>query len=264
MEEINVPRVVDLASRTGKILLQSGADIVRVEDTINHIMRSYGINEYDIFTVSNGVFISASDVRVKIGENERSRTRICNVPRSSTNLGKVDAINSLSRRIEAENLPLDAAEAELDRIEAMPKESALFRIIMAAVGAGALCIIFDGSFTDALCAILVTLIYYPFSVLLDTTELSKLLTNLIGGIAIGLLSVGCVRLGLAKSPDPIIIGAIMPLIPGVMFVNAVRDIASGDYITGSVRMIDAAVIAAGIAMGVGVALITVRYFGFAV
>lgn len=264
MEEINVPRVVDLASRTGKILLESGSDIVRVEETINHIMHSYGIYEYDIFTVASGIFISASDVKAKVGDSRRSRTRICNVPRSSTNLGKVDAVNTLSRRIEAEHLSLDTAEEELCKIEKMPKELPLFRIASAAVGAGALSLIFGGTYMDLLAALLVTALYYPLSIILDRTGLSKLLTNLISGICIALFSVGCVKIGLGDGLDMVIIGAIMPLIPGVMFVNAIRDIAAGDYITGSVRLIDAVVIAFGIALGVGITLMFFRSVGLAI
>ena len=48
-----------------------------------------------------------------------------------------------------------------------------------------------------------------------------------------------------------IIGSIMPLIPGVAFTNAIRDIADGDYIAGSVRMMDALLVFFCIAMGVG-------------
>ena len=50
-----------------------------------------------------------------------------------------------------------------------------------------------------------------------------------------------------------IIGSIMPLIPGVSFTNAIRDIADGDYISGSVRMLDALLVFFSIAIGVGMA-----------
>ena len=49
-----------------------------------------------------------------------------------------------------------------------------------------------------------------------------------------------------------VIGSIMPLIPGVPFTNAIRDIANGDYISGSVRMLDALLVFFCIAIGVGV------------
>jgi len=48
-----------------------------------------------------------------------------------------------------------------------------------------------------------------------------------------------------------IIGSIIPLVPGVPFTNAIRDIADGDYISGSVRMLDALLVFFCIALGVG-------------
>ncbi len=47
---------------------------------------------------------------------------------------------------------------------------------------------------------------------------------------------------------------IMPMIPGVAFVNAIRDIADTDFLSGLVRMIDALLVFVYIAIGVGVTL----------
>ena len=49
-----------------------------------------------------------------------------------------------------------------------------------------------------------------------------------------------------------IIGAIIPLVPGVPFTNGIRDIANGDYISGAVRLLDAILVFLCIAIGVGV------------
>ena len=51
-----------------------------------------------------------------------------------------------------------------------------------------------------------------------------------------------------------IIGSIMPLVPGLAFVNAIRDIADSDFLSGTVRMIDALLVFVYIAVGVGVTL----------
>ena len=48
-----------------------------------------------------------------------------------------------------------------------------------------------------------------------------------------------------------IIGAIIPLIPGVSFTNGIRDIADGDYISGVVRLLDTLLVFLCIAVGVG-------------
>ena len=54
--------------------------------------------------------------------------------------------------------------------------------------------------------------------------------------------------------DGMIIGAIMPLVPGMAFTNAIRDIADSDFLSGTVRMIDALLVFVYIAIGVGFTL----------
>lgn len=57
--------------------------------------------------------------------------------------------------------------------------------------------------------------------------------------------------GIGHHLDKVIIGSIIPLVPGVNFTNAIRDIADQDYIAGSVRMLDALLVTFCIALGVG-------------
>lgn len=54
--------------------------------------------------------------------------------------------------------------------------------------------------------------------------------------------------------EGMIIGSIMPLVPGLAFVNAIRDIADSDFLSGTVRMIDALLTFVYIAVGVGLTL----------
>ena len=58
------------------------------------------------------------------------------------------------------------------------------------------------------------------------------------------------RIGFGESLSNMIIGAIMPLVPGVPFVNGVRDLANSDYIAGLTRLTDAMLGFVCIALGV--------------
>ena len=51
-----------------------------------------------------------------------------------------------------------------------------------------------------------------------------------------------------------IIGALMILTPGIAFTMGIRDFVQGDYLSGTIRMIDALLIAASIAIGTGLVL----------
>ena len=253
MDGKEIKRAVDISARTGSILLRSGADITRVEDTLNHMMRSFGVKKYDIFTITNGIFLSASADDAPEGMGDY--TRICEVPKNSSDLGRIDMVNTLSRDIEAGKCDMDGAEKRLEEIENSKKYNVFISLGAAAVASGAFSYLFGGSFVDALLAALIGFSYYILFIQLDKTKLSKLLTNGICGCLLALLSVACFRLIPGVNLDKVIIGAIMPLIPGVAFVNSVRDIAAGDYISGTIRMIDAIVTASGIAIGVGVTIL---------
>ena len=65
---------------------------------------------------------------------------------------------------------------------------------------------------------------------------------------------------MAINVEMVIIGAIMPIVPGAAFTTAIRDIADEDYIAGAVRMLDALLVTFCIAMGVGVVMIAYHHF----
>jgi uncharacterized membrane protein YjjP (DUF1212 family) len=254
-----IKKAVDIAARAGSMLLRSGADITRVEDTIRHMMVSFGVRKYDIFTITNGIFISASADDAPEGMGDY--TRICEIPRNSSDLGRVDMINTLSRDIEAGKYDMDGAEKRLDEIEKAKPYHPLINLVAAAVASGAFSFLFGGSFIDAVLAAAIGFSYYYIFILLDRTKLSKLLTNAICGCILALMTIGFTKLIPGVNMNMVIVGAIMPLIPGVAFVNSIRDIAAGDYISGAIRMIDAVVVAAGIAVGVGLTIAVFTRFG---
>lgn len=91
---------LDVASLAGDILLASGAEIFRVEETIDRIARAYGVNSSDAFVLSSGIFLTAESGK------KQEFARVRHIPLSAARLDKVTAVNQLSREIE------EAARAE--------------------------------------------------------------------------------------------------------------------------------------------------------
>ena len=54
--------------------------------------------------------------------------------------------------------------------------------------------------------------------------------------------------------DKVLIGIIMLLIPGIMLTNSIRDILLGDIISGSLRLVEAILMAATLALGMMAAI----------
>ena len=258
MENDENIRVIDLASKAGRLLLESGSDITRVEDTISHILDAFGIKDYDLYTLTNGIFLSSLN---KSKEGKQDYTRIHTIPSQSTNLGRIDAINTLSRDIAEGRCTLGEAETRLDKIQNAPPMKTIVRLLATALASGAFCMMFGGGLIDGAICALIGFLYYFIAIQFEKTQLSKLLTTGVCGIIFATLAILSYHFGLCRNLDKVIIGDIMPLIPGLSTVNAVRDIAAGDYLSGAVRIIDAVVITVGIAVGVGVSIIVFTSLG---
>ncbi len=65
MDTINDKLVMELALQAGHLLLENGAEIFRVEDTMDRICHHYGVESGNEFVLSNGIFITAGDDREK-------------------------------------------------------------------------------------------------------------------------------------------------------------------------------------------------------
>ncbi|MGI6011792.1 MAG: threonine/serine exporter family protein [Ruminococcus sp.] len=239
-------RVLDLAMGAGKILLQSGAEIFRVEETIRRISKHYGVENSNAFVLSNGIFLTGQD---RMGE---MYAYVKHIPISGTQLNKVDAVNRLSREIE-QGLDLELAEKKLRHIKTMPGKKPLTLVLASGLGAGCFCYILGGMLDDSLAAVLAGGLVGLYQVLMGKRKhaTSKLTLNLLGAFLATAMSLLFYRMKIGYDYRAITVGAIMPLIPGVAFVTSIRELANGDYIAGIIRLLDALLVSAGIAMGVG-------------
>lgn len=244
--------VLEIAMQAGHILLENGAEIFRVEETIDRICRHFGIESANSFVLSNGIFTTSGN------EREQIFAKVQHIPVSGTHLNRVAAVNQLSREIEAQGLSLMEVKRRLALISVMPGKTKTMQVLASGVGSACFCYLFGGSLRDALAAFLTGLILYLYVLFLSAPRLSKIIGNIGGGALVTLLCGAFYFLKLGEHLNFMIIGSIMPLIPGVAFTNAIRDIADGDYISGSVRMLDALLVFFCIAIGVGMAFSLVQ------
>ena len=237
-------KIMEVSLQAGHILLENGAEIFRVEETMDRICRYYGLQSGNAFVLSNGIFMTAGN------EKENFFAKVQHIPVSGTHLDKVTAVNQLSREIEQGLYTLDEAAAELERIKRMPDKRKRVQIFASGLGSAAFCYLFGGNWTDSMVAFGAGLLLYAY-ILQISVHLSKIVGNILGGILVTMFC-GLLRLaGVGEHLNFMIIGSIMPMIPGVAFTNAIREVADADYIAGTVRMMDALVSFFSIAMGVG-------------
>jgi uncharacterized membrane protein YjjP (DUF1212 family) len=238
-------KALQLATDAGHILLENGAEINRVEDTMQHIASAYGIEGESFYVLSNGI--------ISTGEHF---ARAEFIPIRGTQLSRVVEVNQLSREIDAsEPMPLDELERRLRSIRQSPSKPWWELVVGIALGVSSFSILFGGSFVDAGATFAAGLLLGLFMTFVGS-RLSRIFSNLLGGLVGGLLCIMCVRLFQFNLHLPnMIIGTIIALVPGVPFTNGMRDLANEHYLAGTTRLLDAFLAFLCIALGVVVSLL---------
>lgn len=240
---MNDNEILDFVTDIGKILLENGAETYRVEDTISRLLKALNIENSETFATNTGLFVCIEN-----------HTKVKRIKKRNMNLKRISEINDLSRKFVANNICLEEAKEKLKAIQ----NSNLYSLPIVTTSIGVTCfffsLLFKGTIYDAIGAFIVGFLLNIFTIFLSTKKISNFLQICLSGFFVAIVSLVNLNLGIGKDINNVIISAVMPLVPGVCFTNAIRDIFEGDYISGGSRIFEAIVIAVSIAIGVGAVL----------
>ena len=233
----------------GEELLISGAEVARVEDTIRRLCMAYGAESVDVFTITSSVIVTAD-----FGERG-CITQTRRISGLKFNLSAFEALNGLSRRACSERMEPVKLREELNHIGSLPKYSYGQNCGIWALIASSFSLFFGGNFFDAFLSGFIAVVLFAVQNFLGRLRVnsyfSTVLCSLVGGFLSNLAYV--IYLGKVEiHPSMINIGIIMLLIPGIALTNAIRDMFSGDTISGLLRFIEALVLSVAIAWGFAV------------
>ena len=237
-------RIMDFIMAAGQTLLENGAEVFRVEQTMEIMARSFHLREFHVYVLTNGIFASA-------GTAEISEVR--NVPSRTTHLSRVAAVNALSREIAEGNMTLDEAESRLVLARRIPFPKDWVQLVSGMCGAFCFALIFGGDLKAGLAAAAAGVAANAYLLFCGRRGVGGGFRTISTAALITLCCIlGCGLLG--TEPSHAIIGTLMILTPGIAFTMGIRDFVQGDYLSGTIRMIDALLIAASIAIGAGLVL----------
>ena len=253
------PELLECLLDMGEILLENGAEISRVEDTLVRTGKAYGAKQVDAFVITSIIILSIEFADPRNPELELEALTGTRRIYSSTGtyFHKIEEINSLSRKICSERIYLHEFRSSLNEIAAMTKNDNLVTF-GGVIAAGSFAVFFGGSLNDGLVAslfaVMITALQNKLGHTQVNTSASNLLISLITGLCVGFL--GKVFAGLHV--DKILIGDIMLLVPGLAMTNSVRNILVGNTISGIIRLIESFIWALALAGGIMTAMIIVE------
>ena len=225
---MQINELVTFAADVGRGLLESGAETSRVEDTVERIIRHFYDGKSEVLVVMTGLFVTVGDV-----------TKTVRVRRRTINLDKVSKINMMSRDIADDKIDFEEALKRFEYVMAQKPYPLWVKTVAVAFCCGFFTLLFGGNAFDGL------------NSFLRKHHTAEFIITFSGGVVIALLILLFYAIGLGKNINPMITGAIMPLVPGLAITNAIRDIIAGDYLSGGARLFDAIVVAIALATGAG-------------
>lgn len=251
--------LIEMAVLAGEIMLVSGAEVYRIEDTVSRILKQSGCKGIDVFALATGIFATLSDPSIE------PITVVRRVNRRATNLNRVYRVNHVSRRFCSGELSLKEAQEELLEIKTAVEYGFLHKCFGYIVTSAFFAVLFGGGWLDCLSSGIVGVVLALAVAVVSWLKFNDFCQNAAGSFALAMTALllrTFVFTGM--NIDAVIISAIMPMVPGVIFTSAIRDTLNGDYSSGVARIAEAIVVALGVASGVGAAMMAFRMMGGAV
>ncbi|MDO5300908.1 MAG: threonine/serine exporter family protein [Tissierellia bacterium] len=241
-------QLIDLAITAGYKLIAYGAEIYRAEDTVYRMCSSRDeMKEVFVFGLTNAIFVTAQF-------EGQTLTLFKNVEISNLDLERIRQINAFSREFVQGDISLDQGYARLSAIDDSPNRSFFLKSLFIALCASCFSYIFGGTWLDFFCTLIIGMNLGFFQQSELALSMSFFPQTVIASLIASSQGVLIAMSPLNVNLDMIIIGSIMPLVPGMAMTNSLRDIMSGDFLSGLISATKAVFTAFAIALGVGISL----------
>ncbi|MGE7020895.1 threonine/serine exporter family protein [Solibacillus cecembensis] len=236
---------IDCFLLAGRIMMESGAETYRVQDTMLRMARSQNMMDTQSYVTPTGIIFS-------LGRTQP--TRITSISTRITDLHRIVLVNNVSRKLTSQMITLERAYDELKLIEKtnyfLP---ILLQVLAASIASSCFLFLYKGMLTDIPTAFVAGGIGLYIVTIIHKMTRVKFFSEFLAAVSVGVVASLSVHYGFGTEVDKIIIGSVMPLVPGLLITNAVRDLMAGHFIAGMAKGAEAFLTA--FAIGSGIALV---------
>lgn len=242
---MNDLQIIDAITKIGFLLLKHGSEIYRVEESLQRMCEGMGFKDVEVFAIPSYFTLSLT---LSNGQRYQTskRSRV-----NKTHLDHLYALNNLVRQISNHELTLQQIQQTIDTIENQPLNKLLI-LIGYVTSAAMFSLFFGGGFYEMWAGAIIGFILYYFSHLLEILKINSIVCTILSSMVLSSIAIIAYKFHLIQNYQSVITGTLMILVPGIAITNSLRDIMGGDFVSGLSRMIEAILIAASIAIGVGI------------
>lgn len=244
--------LMDIAILAGKIMLESNAETYRVEDTMNHILKTSKFETTEALAIATGLIATLDDPSI-----DDPITIVKRIDSRDTNLNNIASVNTISRQLTNEEITIPEAYAALQDIKGVQYKRLYKDVAVAALAASFALLLGGGLFEILVAGInggLLALALKGEKRLNMGSFVRNVLSSAVISVGAGLMQT---FLFPTLNINIVITSTIMPLVPGTAITNAIRDTLQGDYMSGGAKALEAFVTALSIALGVAIGLVLI-------
>ena len=226
---MNREELLNVATEAGSLLLRSGAEIYRVEESMHRIFEAYGVHDGDVFAIPSCIYVTVNTRRARLLRALRAfstarRTWTASIARTTSAAVSAASSRPMTRRWRC-SARCGAVLSTACPRSCWPARSSVFSFAS----------FFGGSLLDSVWAAVGSVAMRLLLAWLERWRVNAFFCNLMGGAVLGFVTVAAVSLGFSVSTDKIIIGALMNLVPGIVITTFMRDMMAGDVVAGLIR-----------------------------
>jgi len=247
-------KLLTLGTEMGRLLMTSGAEIYRVEESMSRLLVAYGMDP-QVFAIPSCIIVSITTPQ------GQPITRMVRIPAHGTDIELLERCNQLCRQLCAHPLPVDKALKLVSGLTQSRTYSTGGLLLSYPVAAAFFGMFFGGDLMDGVGAFLCGLAIGLFLLFGQRiTGSNAFLRTAICAAVAAALAMALVPIGLGHRVESVTIGGLMVLVPGVALTIAMREIMAGDIISGVNRTAEAFLIASSIALGAAAPMVISRMF----
>jgi len=243
-------KLMNMALDAGEIMIGAGAETHRVEDTVERLLSTGDNAHVQALALSTMLIISAQK------NDGGSMTLSRGVKNRTIDFFKIGKINAVSRKYIEGRITLEEAYGKIVRTRNAPGFSPFWVTLSYGLVTGGFALLLKANFLDAIGAFIGGILLGLLKRLFMKTKTPYFLSTLISGLFVAFFALVFYHLfyRFQVQYDLIIVGLIMPLLPGVTMTNALRDMMEGNYLSGTSKIMEALLFTVSIATGVGIVL----------
>lgn len=241
-------KTVNLVMEIAQQMIEAGAEIGRVEESVTRMGQAYGY-QTDAYATTSSIIVTFQRTQ------DDSHTLTRRIRQSSLDVERLHQLNDLVRFVTNTTPESQVIEDRLENIRKIAVYPLWLYLLSCATIAGSFCAFFGSrDLWEILFAFLIGGGVGASGKGIERIHPNKILGRFLSSFLASVSALILLRLGWVASVDNIIIGNIMSLIPGIGLTNSLRDLFTGDTVTGLLRFMEAVLLALAIALGFWIAV----------